>query len=109
MDSEQIYETAFQIIVHAGESRSLSNEAMDAIEAYEFDKANELLEKANQEFLQCHQIQTDLLTDEANGDSSPVNIILIHSQDHLTMATMAMDYAKRLMTVYKKIKKLEDR
>lgn len=109
MDSEQIYETAFQIIVHAGESRSLSNEAMDAIEAYEFDKANELLEKANQEFLECHQIQTDLLTDEANGDISPVNIILVHSQDHLTMATTAMDYAKRLMTVYRKIKKLEDR
>ncbi|MDU1829441.1 MULTISPECIES: PTS lactose/cellobiose transporter subunit IIA [Anaerococcus] len=109
MDNEQIYETAFKIIVHAGESRSLSSEAMDAIENCKFDKANELLDKANQEFLQCHKIQTDLLTAEANGESSEVNIILVHSQDHLTMATMAMDNAKRYMNVYKKLEKLEEK
>ena len=109
MDNEQIYETAFKIIVHAGESRSLSSEAMDAIENCKFDKANELPDKANQEFLQCHKIQTDLLTAEANGESSEVNIILVHSQDHLTMATMAMDNAKRYMNVYKKLEKLEEK
>lgn len=109
MDNEQIYETAFQIIVHAGESRSLSSEAIDSIERYDFNKAEELLEKANQEFLECHKIQTDLLTAEANGESSEVNIILVHSQDHLTMATMAMDNAKRYMNVYKKLEKFEEK
>ncbi len=104
-----MYEIAFQIIVHAGESRSLSSEAMDAAENYDFEKAEELLKKANDEFLECHQIQTDLLTAEANGESSPVNIILVHSQDHLTMATMAMENANRIIKMYKKLEKLEEK
>lgn len=104
-----MYEIAFQIIVHAGESRSLSSEAMDACENYDFEKAEELLKKANDEFLECHQIQTDLLTAEANGESSPVNIILVHSQDHLTMATMAMENANRIIKMYKKLEKLEEK
>lgn len=109
MDNEKMYEIAFQIIVHAGESRSLSSEAMDACENYDFEKAEELLKKANDEFLECHQIQTDLLTAEANGESSPVNIILVHSQDHLTMATMAMENANRIIKMYKKLDKLEEK
>ena len=109
MDNEKTYELAFNIIVHAGESRSLSSEAMDAAEAYDFNKAEELLEKANQEFLACHEVQTDMLTKEANGEKNNLNIILIHAQDHLTMATMAMDNAKRLIGLYKKIKILEEK
>lgn len=109
MDNEKMYEIAFQIIVHAGESRSLSSEAMDAAENYDFEKAEELLKKANDEFLECHQIQTDLLTAEANGESSPVNIILVHSQDHLTMATMAIENARRMMKIYRKLEKLEEK
>lgn len=107
--SEKVYELAFNIIVHAGESRSLSSEAMDAAENYDFEKAEELLQKANEEFLKCHEVQTDMLTREANGEKNEINIILIHAQDHLTMATMAMDNARRLMGLYKKIESLEEK
>ena len=107
MNNQEMYEIAFQIIVHAGESRSLSTEAMDAAEKYDFEKAEELLEKANEEFLACHQIQTDMLTSEANGEKNEINVIFIHAQDHLTTATMAMDNAKRLVTMYKKMKENE--
>lgn len=106
-NSETTYELAFNIIVHAGESRSLSSEAMDAAEAYDFDNAEELLKKANEEFLKCHEVQTDMLTREANGEKNDLNVILIHSQDHLTMATMAMDNAKRWIKINKKLQKLE--
>lgn len=107
--SEKVYELAFNIIVHAGESRSLSSEAMDAAENYDFEKAEELLQKANEEFLKCHEVQTDMLTREANGEENEINVILIHSQDHLTMATMAMDNAKRWIKINKKLQKMEEK
>lgn len=109
MDNEKVYELAFNIIVHAGESRTLSSEAMDAAENYDFEKAEDLLKQANEEFLKCHEVQTDMLTREANGEKNNLNIILIHAQDHLTMAIMAMDNAKRLIGLYKKIKFLEEK
>lgn len=108
-NNETTYELAFNIIVHAGESRSLSSEAMDAAEAYDFDNAEELLKKANEEFLKCHEVQTDMLTREANGEKNDLNVILIHSQDHLTMATMAMDNARRWIKINKKLQKLEEK
>lgn len=107
--SEKVYELAFNIIVHAGESRSLSSEAMDAAENYDFEKAEELLQKANEEFLKCHEVQTDMLTREANGEENEINVILIHSQDHLTMATMAMDNARRWIKINKKLQKMEEK
>lgn len=106
MDStEKVYELAFNIIAHAGESRSLSSGAMDAAESYDFDKAEDLLKKANEQFLICHEVQTDMLTREANGEKNEINIILIHAQDHLTMATMALDNARRFIKLYKTINK----
>lgn len=108
-NAEKIYELAFNIIAHAGESRSLSSGAMDAAENYDFDKAEDLLKQANKQFLKCHEVQTDMLTREANGEKNEINIILIHAQDHLTMATMSLDNARRLIGLYKKIKKMEEK
>lgn len=107
MHSEKLYEIAFQIIVHAGESRSLSSEAIDKAEKYDFEGAKESLDKANEEFLACHKIQTDLLTAEANGEKNEINIILIHAQDHLTMAITAMENAKRFINLYEKLSDME--
>lgn len=107
--NEKDYELAFKIIIHAGESRSLSSEAMDMAENFEFDKAYDLLNKANDEFLLCHKIQTDMLVKESNGEKNDVNIILVHAQDHLTMATMAMENARRWIKINKKIKDLEEK
>lgn len=108
-NAEKIYELAFNIIAHAGESRSSSSSAMDAAENYDFDKAEYLLKKANQQFLKCHEVQTNMLTREANGEKNEINIILIHAQDHLTMATMALDNARRLIDLYKKMKNMEEK
>lgn len=107
--NEKDYELAFNIIVHAGESRSLSSEAMDMAEKLEFKKAEDLLDKANEEFLTCHEIQTGMLVKESNREKNDVNIILVHAQDHLTMATMAMENAKRWIKINKKIQELEAR
>ena len=48
-----------------------------------------------------------MLTEEANGEKNKINIILVHAQDHLTMATMAMENAKRWIKLNKKLQKME--
>lgn len=104
---EKEYELAFNIIVLAGESRSLSNESMDATENFDFESSENLIKKAQEQFYECHKLHAELLTNEANGNKYDVNIIMVHAQDHLTLATMAIDNAKRLLKLYKKLKKME--
>ncbi|MCI7239610.1 MAG: PTS lactose/cellobiose transporter subunit IIA [Anaerococcus sp.] len=107
--NEQDYELAFQIITYAGDAQSSAIEAIAACENYDFDKAAELINAANKSYIKCHEIQTNMFTNEANGQKTELNIILVHAQDHLTMANLRIGEAKNIMNLYKKIQELENR
>lgn len=51
-----------------------------------FKEAEELLKSAEEKLNQSHVAQFDLIQKEAEGERVPVNIILVHAQDHVTMA-----------------------
>ncbi|WP_243343946.1 PTS lactose/cellobiose transporter subunit IIA [Anaerococcus sp. AGMB09787] len=107
--NEKDYELAFQIITYAGDAQSSAIEAIAACEKYDFDKAEELIDAANKSYIKCHEIQTSMFANEANGLKTDVNIILVHAQDHLTMANLRIGEAKNIMNLYKKIQQLENK
>lgn len=104
MDGE--YAVAFELISTAGSSRSSSMLAIQAARAGDADKAAELLAQAESDLLTAHHLQTDLVQREAAGDRVPVNIILVHAQDHLTGAMLMKDLATELVQVYAELRAL---
>ena len=50
--------------------------------------------------LEAHHVQTSMLTAEANGDGPEVNILLVHSQDHLMTSMLAQELIKRADFIY---------
>jgi len=46
-----------------------------------------------------------MLTQEANGDSVEMSLLMVHGQDHLMTGMMFKDLAKELVDVYRVIKK----
>lgn len=106
MDDEK-YLPAFQIIMNAGNSRSKSMEAIEAARNFNFEAAKECLKEAENELHQAHEAQTEMISAEAGGNPVDVNIILVHSQDHLTMAMMAKDLAEEMIYLYEAIKGLK--
>lgn len=105
---EEKYEIIFEIIMHAGEARSLANDSINYSENYDFKIAEEILEKAKKELVLCHNLQTDLLNNEASGNKNDINIFLIHAQDHFSMASSSIEFAERFIKIYKKISKMEE-
>ena len=105
--TEADYGPSFQIIAEAGDSKGYSMDAIKAAKAGDFKKADELLKSAGQGLLNAHECQTDMIAREAGGDQVPVNIILVHSQDHLTMAMVAMDLAEQMVDLYKQLYELK--
>jgi PTS system cellobiose-specific IIA component len=103
------YLPAFQLISTAGDARSSAMEAIKKAREFKFDEAEDLLKKANETLIKAHNIQTSLLTNEANGKKNDINIILIHALDHLTMAIMTIDDAKELISLYKMIYDLKNK
>ncbi|MDO4328818.1 MAG: PTS lactose/cellobiose transporter subunit IIA [Lachnospiraceae bacterium] len=106
MDEEK-YLPAFQMIMNAGNSRSKSMEALEAARNYDFELARVCLKEAEDELHQAHEAQTEMISAEAGGNAVEVNIILVHSQDHLTMAMMARDFAEEMIHVYEAMKELK--
>ena len=95
-----INEKAFQIILYGGNGRS----AIQCAKERNFKEAEMLISEAEKEINKAHKFQTELLQDEANGESSELNLLLIHSQDHLMNAITVKDLANEMVDLYKEMK-----
>ncbi len=105
---EQSYEIGFKLILHAGDAKSKAEEAIKLANNYKFDEAVLLIKEASNELKEAHKVQTDLIQAEANGSRYELNILLVHAQDHFAMALTAIDNAKQMLILNKKISQLEE-
>lgn len=107
MLKEENYENAFQLIAVAGDSKSNSMMAIDAAYEGDFEKAEIYLEKAEKALKEAHGLQLQMIKEEAGGNHVEVNIVLIHAQDHLTMAMLTKERAEESIRLYKMIQSLK--
>ena len=61
MTEEELQLAAFEIILHSGTARTSVHEALDAMKNGAFQEAEEKLAAADEELLQAHHAQTDLM------------------------------------------------
>ncbi|NCB32851.1 MAG: PTS lactose/cellobiose transporter subunit IIA [Erysipelotrichia bacterium] len=105
MDNTKEQEISMTIIANAGEARGLAFEALRTVrDRHDYPRAAELLKEADSYSLIAHQAQTDLLTATANNEDINVDVLLVHSQDHLMTAMLAIDLIRELVECYKDIK-----
>ena len=97
------YSVEFMIIGSAGDAKSHAEEAVECAKNGNFDSAEKEMKAANRSLTEAHKAQTDLIFKASNGEEININIFLIHAQDHLTMATMAISNAKQFIELYKLI------
>lgn len=93
---------SFGIIANAGDARSFAFQALEAAKEGNFEEADEFMKKSDEANNLAHKAQTDLLFAEMNGNPTPVNVLLVHSQDHLMTAMLANELIKELIALYKK-------
>ena len=99
--NEADYEAAFQLITHAGNARSSALMAVEAAREFDFAEAAKNMKEAADAMYEAHHIQTALVQQEAGGHPVPLNVILVHAQDHLTMAIEATKNAEEFIHIYK--------
>ena len=97
------YEVAFKIISVAGNAKSSCLMAIRESREGTFDEAAKLLAEADGDLHQAHDFQTKMLQDEARGNAIPLNIILVHAQDHLTGAILVRDLADEFIEINKRL------
>lgn len=98
---EKVANDAMQLILHAGNAKSMMMEAMyEVIDNRNYKKAQDRIKEAGKELGKAHEIQTALLFDEMQGkqeNSGAMSILMVHAQDHYMNAVMLKDFAELMI------------
>ena len=97
MDSETI---AMTLIAYAGDAKTLAFKALKAAKVGDFKQADELMKESKTVLLKAHEAQTKLLVAEAKGEKTAINVLLIHSQDHLMTSMLAQELIFEMIQMY---------
>lgn len=102
MDDNSLQDlTSMTIIANSGDGRSFAFQALEHAKDGDFEKADALLAQSDVAINQAHKAQTALLVAEASGKQQDINILLIHSQDHLMSSMLASELIKEIILLYR--------
>jgi PTS system cellobiose-specific IIA component len=100
---ENLEETVMELIINAGESRSCAMQALYAAKAGNWDEVDGLLEESTAASKRAHLVQTELIgLDEGTG-KVPVNLVMVHAQDHIMTSMLARELIEELIEVHRKL------
>ncbi|QNO14646.1 PTS lactose/cellobiose transporter subunit IIA [Alkalicella caledoniensis] len=108
MEAIDYQQIAFQLILAAGNAKSLSFKAIQEAKMGKFDEASISVENAEEELTAAHGSQFQLIQREANGGENSISVLLIHAQDHFMDASLMKDLAKEFIEMYVRMSKYED-
>ena len=95
-------EAVMEIIVNAGQSRSLCFEALHAARQGNLDEAKSLLREADGYARQAHKLQTKLIEQDAGEARQPMTLIMVHAQDHLMNSLLARELSEEIIHLYQR-------
>lgn len=98
MDVETI---AMTLIAQSGDARTAAFKALNAAKKGNFEEADELMKESDRDAVLAHKTQTELLVAEANGQKIDINVLLIHSQDHLMTSMLAQELIREMIVLHK--------
>ncbi|WLI78217.1 PTS lactose/cellobiose transporter subunit IIA [Kosakonia sp. H02] len=95
-------EAVMEIIVNAGQSRSLCFEALRSAREGNMEEAKLLLQEADGYARQAHQMQTKLIEQDAGEARQPMTLIMVHAQDHLMTSLLARELSEEIIQLYQR-------
>ena len=95
-------EAVTEIIVNAGQSRSLCFEALHAARQGNIDEAKSLLREADGYARQAHKMQTKLIEQDAGEGRQLMTLIMVHAQDHLMNSLLARELSEEIIHLYQR-------
>ena len=95
-------EAVMEIIVNAGQSRSLCFEALHAARQGNLDEAKSLLRESDGYARQAHKMQTKLIEQDAGEARQPMTLIMVHAQDHLMNSLLARELSEEIIHLYQR-------
>lgn len=99
--NEELNTAAMQIILFAGNSRNLINEALSTLEEnFDFDCADLKMKEAKEEITKAHKIQTNMIQSTIEDDELITTLLFTHAQDTLMTIYSELNMAVHMIKMY---------
>ncbi|WP_424141053.1 PTS lactose/cellobiose transporter subunit IIA [Psychromonas aquatilis] len=96
--------TVMELIINAGESKSLAMQALTSAKKGQWDEVDSLLAESTEAAKRAHKVQTELIGMDEGEGKVPVNLIMVHAQDHIMTAMLARELIEELIDIHRKMK-----
>lgn len=104
--SEELNNAAMQMILHAGNSRNLLNEALrDTEKDIAIALVDEKLKEAKDEITIAHKVQTDMIQSTIEDDELQTTLLFTHAQDTLMTIYSELNMSNHMIKLYRKLEK----
>lgn len=101
---ESLNNAAMQMILFAGNSRNLVNEALRMLDEEDSILAAESkMKEAKAEITKAHKIQTDMIQSTIEDDELHTTLLFTHAQDTLMTIYSELNMANHMIRLYKKL------
>lgn len=105
---EGLEQISFEMISYNGAARSAFVEAIQAAKQGEFTQAENLMADGNDKLGQGHRVHARLLQQEASGESSEINLLLVHAEDLMMSAETLKIVADEMVTIHRRLAAKKD-
>ncbi len=104
---EQMEMICFNIISSVGMAKSSYVEAMRAAAKGAFDEAAAKMKEGDEFYAKGHDSHSDLIAQEANGESITFSLLLMHAEDQMMSAETIRLMAEENIKLYQKLTEME--
>lgn len=97
---ENIELISFQIISAVGSAKSDYLEALSLAKKGKFKEAKEKILLGESSFIKGHEVHSQLISQEANGNNLDFSLLLMHAEDQLMSAEVIKILVQELIELY---------
>lgn len=107
-ENSLLMSTAMKIILNAGNARTKADEALTLINDFHFDKAHEKILAARDDIKKAHQAQTEIIQNEAAGQTYQPCLLFTHAQDTLMTIMSEVNLIEKMIMLFETLYQLQE-
>lgn len=96
---KDINQVAMEVILNAGNGRDCIDQAFAFMSELQFEKARELLEKAEKMIIQAHVAQTKVIQAQVSGETTEYSLLFIHAQDTIMTINTELRLTQKMLPI----------
>ena len=102
--NEQLNQAAMQMIMLAGDSRTLLTEVInETLEGASAEEVDEKIKSAKEKIVEAHRIQTDMIQSSIEDNELQTTLLFSHAQDTLMTIYSEQNMTKHIIHMYRKL------